>query len=156
VDTVYITWGAAVEEGIRLVAGLEADQMRLGQIADQLEPKYGESTLARYAQAIGTNVNTLQNYRSVYRTWHEDLRVESVPKFSIAKALVRHPERAKIVENRPDMTEREAKEEIKKFKEEQARYEQYSDQSILRWLIGERLERNPHLADHTLCASSLL
>jgi hypothetical protein len=125
-----ISWDDAVEEGKRLVASLESDQMRLGQIADELEPEYGESTLARYAQAIGTNVNTLQNYRSVYRTWHQDLSVKSVPKFSVAKALVSHPDRVKIVEERPDITEREAKEEAKKLKAEQATYETYTDQSI--------------------------
>jgi hypothetical protein len=122
----YITWDDEVEEGKRLVAGLDAGQMRLGEIADRLEPKYGESTLARYAQAIGTNVNTLQNYRSVYGTWHEDSKVTVFPKFSVAKALVKHPDRAKIVENQPEITEREAKEETKKHKEEQAKYEQYS------------------------------
>jgi hypothetical protein len=91
------------------------------------EPKYGDSTLARFAQAIGTNINTLQNYRSVYRTWHEDPKVKSFPKFSIAKALVKHPERAKIVEDDPDITEREAKDRTKKLKEERAEYPQYSD-----------------------------
>jgi len=56
--------------------------------------------------------------------------VKTVPKFSIAKALVRHPDRAKIVLDSPDITEREAKEETKKFKNIQAQYEQYSDQSM--------------------------
>jgi hypothetical protein len=72
------------------------------------------------------NINTLQNYRSVYRRWHEDPRVKLVPKFSVAKALVNHPERAKIVETNPEITEREAKEETRKLKEEQAQYPQYS------------------------------
>jgi hypothetical protein len=125
-----ISWDEAVEEGKRLIKDLETNQMRIGEIADRLEPKYGESTLARYAQIMETNVNTLQNYRSVYRTWHEDPKVKSFPKFSVAKALVKHPERAKIVEERPDITEREAKEETKKLKGEQARYEQYTKQAM--------------------------
>jgi hypothetical protein len=56
--------------------------------------------------------------------------VKSFPKFPVAKALVRHPERAKIVEKRPNITEREAKYETKKFKGEQARYEQYTNQAM--------------------------
>jgi hypothetical protein len=96
----------AVEEGTRLITCLDAGQMRLGEIADRLETKYGDSTLVRFAEAIGTNVNTLQNYRSVYRTWHEDPRVISFPKFSVAKALVKHPERARIVADHPEITER--------------------------------------------------
>jgi hypothetical protein len=115
-----IFWDEAVEEGKRLIGDLEANQMRIGEVDDKLEPKYDDSTLARYAQIMETNVNTLQNYRSVYRTWHEDPKVKTFPKFSIAKALVRHPDRAKKVEERPNITEREAKEETKKFKGEQA------------------------------------
>jgi hypothetical protein len=126
----YISLDEAVEEGKRLIKDLEANQMRIGEIADRLESKYGESTLARYAQIMETNVNTLQNYRSVYRTWHEDPKVKGFPKFSVAKALVRHPDRAKIVEERPDITEREAKEETKKFKGEQAAYPQYTNQAM--------------------------
>jgi hypothetical protein len=99
--------------------------MRLGQIADELEPKYGDATLARYAQELKMNLNTLQNCRSVYRTWHEDPRVKQFPKFSVAKALVRHPDRAKIVEANPDITEREAIQKAKEFKERQAKYEAY-------------------------------
>jgi hypothetical protein len=125
----YIPWDDAVEEGRRLIEDLEDRQMRLGEIADKLEPKYRESTLAQYAQELKMNLNTLQHYRSVYRTWHEDLNVKSFPKFSVAKALVGHPGRAKIVEERPDITEREAKDETKKFKTEKATYETYSDQA---------------------------
>jgi hypothetical protein len=56
--------------------------------------------------------------------------VKSFPKFSVAKALVAHPDRAKILEEKPDITEREAKEEVNKLKGEQARYEQYTDQAM--------------------------
>jgi hypothetical protein len=125
-----ISWDEAVEEGMRLVENLEANQMRIGEIADRIEPKYGESTLSEYAQVLKKSVSTVQNYRSVYRAWHEDVKVKNAPKFSVAKALVKHPNRAAIVEERPGITEREAQLETKKFKEEQARYEQYSDQSI--------------------------
>jgi hypothetical protein len=120
-----VSWDSAVEEGTQLAKNIEQGQMRLGQIADELEPKYGDSTLARYAQEIGININTLQNYRSVFRTWHEDPRVKEVPKFSVAKALVKHPDRAKIVAEMPDITEREAKEKTKEFKEQAAKYEHY-------------------------------
>jgi hypothetical protein len=125
-----ISWDEAVEESLRLSKDLEVSQMRFGEIAYRLEPKYGESTLVRYAQLMKMKINTLQNCRSVYRTWHEDLKVKNLPKFSIAKALVKHPERAKIVEERPNITEREAKEETKKLKGEQARYEQYTKQAM--------------------------
>jgi hypothetical protein len=125
-----ISWDEAVEEGLRLSKDLEASQTRFGEIAYRLEPKYGESTLVRYAQVMKMNINILQNCSSVYRVWHEDLKVKNLPKFSIAKALVKHPERAEIVEERPDIIEREAKEETKKFKGEQARYEQYTKQAM--------------------------
>lgn len=51
--------------------------------------------------------------------------MKEFPKFSVAKALVKHPDRAKIVQNTPDITEKEARLGSKKFKEQQAKYEQY-------------------------------
>jgi hypothetical protein len=37
----YISWDEAVEEGKRLIKDLETNRMRMGEIADRLEPKYG-------------------------------------------------------------------------------------------------------------------
>ena len=141
-----ILWDDAVDEGILLVQHIEHSQMRLGEIADTLEPKYGESTLARYAQEL-LNANTLQNYRSVYRTWHEDPQVKEFPKFSIAKALVKHPDRAKIVGEAPDITEREARDKSKQFKEEQAKYEQYSIQAMHKLTLKIVTRLNSFLKD---------
>jgi hypothetical protein len=125
----YITWDEAVEEGKQLLKNIEASQMRFDEIADRLVSKYGEGTLAQYAEELEININTMQNWRSVYRAWHEDSNAKSIPKFSVAKALVGHPDRAKIVEERPNITEREAREEAKRFKAEKGTYETYSDQA---------------------------
>jgi hypothetical protein len=127
-----ISWDDAVKEGIELVKDTEYNQWRLGRIACELEPIYKESTLAQYAQAIGINQNTLQNYRPVYRTWNEDSNRTNptITKFSIVKALVAHPDRAKIVEENQELTEKEAKEETKKYKESKAAYERYTNQAM--------------------------
>jgi hypothetical protein len=46
--------------------------------------------------------------------------VKEFPKFSVAKALVNHPDRVKIVAEMPDITEREARAKAKEFKKAQA------------------------------------
>lgn len=144
-----ISWDDAIAEGAQLVRNMEQSQMRLGQIADELEPKYGDATLARYAQEMKINANTLQNYRSVYRTWHEDPRAKEFPKFSVAKALVRHPDRAKIVAADPDITERQAIEKTKQFKEQQAKYERYPIETMHKMTLKIVTKLNSFLKDGT-------
>jgi hypothetical protein len=148
-EQMTISWDDAVKEGMQLVQRIEQSQMRLGQIADELEPKYGDSTLTRYAQEMKINANTLQNYRSVYRTWHEDPRAKEFPKFSVAKALVRHPDRAKIVAADPNITERQAIEKTKQFKEQQAKYEHYPIETMHKMTLRIVTKLDSFLKDGT-------
>jgi hypothetical protein len=96
-----IPYDDAVEKGRTIVSSMKNMQFELGQIADQLEPKYREETLKRYAEEIGIDYGTLKSYRTTHKAW-KDAPVR--PPFSVAKALNRHPRRADIIQENPDIT----------------------------------------------------
>lgn len=65
-----IDFNKAVTEGKKIVAtALKSHELRLGELADRVEPKYGDKTLLKFATAIGLHVATLNRCRSVYRAW---------------------------------------------------------------------------------------
>lgn len=83
-------------------------QWKLGEICDKLEPKYGENTLAKFAEDIGKNYNSLLNYRTTYRAWKEEIiRPKS---FSTAREMNKLPSEKKqeILVANPNITYKEA------------------------------------------------
>src|SRR5262245_19890963 len=64
-----IEFDEAVVEGKKLVKELHSNENKLGELADRLEPKYGDKTLDRFAKEIGVNAGTLKRWRSTYRKW---------------------------------------------------------------------------------------
>src|SRR6516165_9205687 len=69
--TASIPWDTAVAEGKAIIARNAHDQKRLGEIAHNVETKYGDRTLAKLAKEIGISQCTLERHRSVYRAWME-------------------------------------------------------------------------------------
>ena len=111
-----IPYDDAVVEGRKLVSSMKDNQFELGRIAGRVEPKYGEQTLERLAEEIGIDYGTLKSYRTADRAW-QDIPVR--PKsFSVAKALNRHPNRADIIQEKPDMSVKEAENVMREWKKE--------------------------------------
>jgi flagellar biosynthesis GTPase FlhF len=84
-------------------------QWKLGEICDKLEPKYGENTLARFAEDIGKNYSLLRDCRTTYRAWKEEI---IKPKsFSTAREMNTLPSEKKqeIIQNNPSITRQEAR-----------------------------------------------
>ena len=74
--TETIPYDDAVAEGKEIVAKVEAAErgwLRLGELADQIEPKYKDRTQAKLAAEIGVAKCTLDRYRTVYRSWEGKL-----------------------------------------------------------------------------------
>jgi hypothetical protein len=93
---------------------MKESQFQLGRIAHQLESKYGDKTLERFAGDIGIDDGTLKSYRTTYKAW-KDLPVR--PKsYSVARVLNRHPDRAEIIQDNPDITVKEAEEKVREWK----------------------------------------
>jgi Protein of unknown function (DUF2786) len=94
-----------VKEGQELVEKQTNINWQLGELARQVETKYGAGKLQEFAAEIGVAYSTLKNCRTTVRCWHQkDLRRS----FSVCEALNGHPDRYKIVKNHPYLTYREA------------------------------------------------
>ena len=73
-----ITFAAAVKAGQKVVDRQAAGAWKLGEIADQCKPEYGNDTIARLAAEIDPSgqlsKGTLQNYRTAVRKYAADQR----------------------------------------------------------------------------------
>jgi hypothetical protein len=103
-----IDFDAAVSEGKEILARAEGDQMRLAELADGIEPRYGDQTLERFAREIGVAACTLKRRRSVYRAW-KDIGAPAPQCYAVAQELATHPDRANIIRTNPDITKRQAR-----------------------------------------------
>ena len=89
-----IPFDDAVSEGKEIVAQIEVaerGQLRLGELADRLEPRYKDRTLAKFAAEIGVAKCTLDRYRTVYRAWAEKLAPgPNLVSYAVLRELATH------------------------------------------------------------------
>jgi hypothetical protein len=98
-----------LEDAERRLEDAERDQLRLGELADKLEPKYGDRALAKFAKLIGIEASTLSHYRTVYRKWEDKLPPGAkLPSFTVLKELASVDERAELITAEPTMSKRRA------------------------------------------------
>ena len=116
-----INYDAAVREGQQIVAKMERVQWRrLCELADGIEPRYGEQTLARFAADIGVVPCTFERRMSVYQAWKSAPGPECYPPcFAVARELQSHPDRFAIIKNNPNITKREASELARQWREQE-------------------------------------
>jgi hypothetical protein len=83
--------------------------LRLGEVADKVETKYQDRTLAKLADASGIAKSTLYHDRTVYRAWKGILPPGAkLPAVSVLKELAGIDERAELIAAEPDMSKRRA------------------------------------------------
>jgi hypothetical protein len=117
VKPAVIPYEEAVSEGKEIINKIEASQdrkMRLGELADRIQPLYKDKTLAKFAKAIGIAPCTLARCRSVYRAWYgEDAaayeartgkKAPAPESYSVAQELQTLPDRFEIIEENPTIT----------------------------------------------------
>jgi hypothetical protein len=133
-----IPYERAVSEAKELVLKLKDVsvhvQLRLGELADRVETKYKDRTLAHFAKDIKIATCTLARYRDVYRAWKPtnicDPGRKSYPSYSVLRELATHPDKEEIIDQAPNLTKREAHIEMRKLKgaeEGQQREEEEND-----------------------------
>ena len=115
-----IPYDQAVAEGKKILADAERGQWRLGELAHNVEKGYGERKLAKFAEAIGVAPCTLLRYRDVYRAWKDICApgrksISDIP-YSVLRELAGHKEREKIIHKDPNITKREAREEVRSLR----------------------------------------
>jgi hypothetical protein len=111
-------YAAMVAEAKQIDQAADKGQMRLAQIAAQVETKYGEGSLKQFAQDTGIALCSLQRRRSVWRAW-VDIKAAPPKLYSVAQELQAHPERARIVKEEPDITSSRARKLMREYKEQQ-------------------------------------
>jgi hypothetical protein len=120
----HISYDDAVTEGRNIIRKMEGEQrrsqMRLGELAARIEPKYRDRTVAKFAKAINVSDCTLKRYRSVYKAWDGNGIVAPGPvSYAVLRELQNHPQRQEIVEQNPQITKREAQRLRREYEEKQ-------------------------------------
>jgi len=150
-----IDFNKAVAEGKKIVTtALKAHEIRLGELADRVEPKYGDKTLAKFAIAIGLSVATVSRCRSVYRAWKKIKIKGPSPKSGVLHALATHPAKEEIIKTNPKLTVREARTLMRDYRKAQGQEQDWRIEEMRRSL-GEITEcalkiLNPHSPDNAL------
>jgi len=119
-DTSERVYQDAVLEGkeiLKQIDAAERGQLRLGELAAKLETVYGDRTLAKFAVDLGIAKCTLARYRDVYRAWRDISAPgrESVS-YAVLRELATHPDREEIIRKDPNITKREAHDQMRKLK----------------------------------------
>lgn len=91
-------------------------QWVLGDLALSVEPKYGEGTLKQFADDIGVELKTLQNYRTVAAAYPEKSGRPDI--YTLAERLAAQPDRAELVKT--VHTVKEARDLVRSRKEVEA------------------------------------
>ncbi len=105
-----IDYDEAVRRGRVIMHEMRDYQLELGELAHQLEPRYGDETLAQFAADIGVDYETLKTYSTTYRAWRNEPGHR--PSFSVMRTLNRHPHKYQIYQESPTTSVQDAKEEI--------------------------------------------
>jgi hypothetical protein len=114
--TEIIPFDAGVDEAMQILANIDkvtdAGHLRIGEIADKLETKYADRTLAKFAEAIGKSPSCVKRWRSVYRAWKDTQIGATWPQLNIPYSVLRElqdlPDREQLLIDDPKMTVREA------------------------------------------------
>jgi hypothetical protein len=111
-----IDFDAAVAKGKELAKKINTNLWELGKLADEVEAKYGETTIEHLAKDIGMeHPQVLVNLRATYRAWKDipkDKSRDLIP-FNTLRVLNAHPEREEIAALDPPPTKREAEQAVK-------------------------------------------
>ena len=86
-----IKFDDAVEMGRTFVANIKLNEWELGSLAARVEPKYGDKTLAKFAEEINFPLARLNRCRSVVRAYSGTDFEGTTPKFAPAQAITRTP-----------------------------------------------------------------
>lgn len=110
-----IPYDDAVRFGRAATKGMNQFQWYLGEIAARVKPKYGEQTLAKLAEAIEIDENSLSRYRNVFKAY-EQIPPRSGISWAVCKVFASQPDRVELI-NRRDWTKRQAEEFIQRRNE---------------------------------------
>jgi hypothetical protein len=95
---------------VKALQKISQDNWLIGEIADSVEPKYGDDTLGKLAEESGVSFSTIKNCRNVWRAYDE--KVPRGTNWSVCREFASQPDRFELIEHQWSV--REAREEIQK------------------------------------------
>ena len=122
-----------------MLASVSKNLWRLAELAAKLEPKYGEQTLAKFAEEIGLSYKTIENYRRVYRRFGQS-QLSGRPDISTLERLIAVPHAEEIIKRHPNITQRQARELAKKERKPPKKEEPTALMLLVREYEGWRLQ----------------
>lgn len=102
--------------GRKAVERQSRDNWRIGELAAQVETAYGEAKLEKYADDIGIDYSVLKHCRTTYIAWSQKAGCTA---FWTANVLNPHPDRFKIFETNPKITQKQARETMQAWRVKQ-------------------------------------
>jgi hypothetical protein len=145
----FINFDEVVSELKQIVDKGERDNWRLGELAYRVEPRYGDKTLAKLAKENGGIAEcTLRRRRNVYQAWKIEIQAATPESFSVAQELQAHPERGKIIEEKPRITTREARQKMRDYNEQKQKADpNHGVEKMKTWLDGLLTRASRAMAD---------
>ena len=102
-----IDFDSAVAEAKEIIKRQATDQLRLGELADRVEVKYGRGDLKKFADEIGVADCTVKRWRDTYRAWPIGAPGRDLP-YAVLRELITLPDRCEIASKNPDLTKSQA------------------------------------------------
>lgn len=142
-DHSHIAFAEAVAEGKEIIKQMDGEQrrhqLRLGQLADEVAPIYGDRTRAKLAKEIAISACTLNRYLSVYRAW-KGKEAPGPVSYAVLRALQDHPDREAIVNKQQEITKSQAQEIMRAYKgkKQNKKADNWKADERKRWLRGLR------------------
>lgn len=106
------TTGIAYEDAVKKLEEIARNNWTIGEIADQVELKYGEGTLQRLAEESGIEYKTLLNCRTIWRAWPESSRRREIS-WAVHGEFASQPDRAELIKQQK-WTAKTAREEVQR------------------------------------------
>jgi hypothetical protein len=106
-----VNYDKAVTEAKIILKRADDGWWRLGELARKVEPRYGDRTVAKFAEAIGFAACTLKRYLSVYAAWEGQIEAPgpfSTYSYAVLRELQGLDNRLEIVRENPNLTKAEA------------------------------------------------
>jgi len=128
-----IDYDEAVREAKEILGREDADQMRLGQLADEVKTQYGEDKLGQFAKEIGIASCTLKRRRTVYRQ-RKEIGALAPISYSVLQELGAHPDRTQLLRDKPQMTKAEARKTMQAYKRSQKASDGWERDELDKWL----------------------
>jgi hypothetical protein len=110
-----IDFDEAVSQAKVIAQDKNENYLALGQLGATVKPVYKAKTLSKLANEAGINYASPRSYTATWKA-SSDAKFVGRPTYSLLKTLINHPDRVKIISDKPDMKVSEARKLMREYK----------------------------------------